>query len=217
MKALLRFFFSLLYHQFAFTYDLVSGAVSFNRWRDWVESVVPFIRGKRILELGHGPGHLQRLLLSRGWIPVAIDESPQMGRLALRNSDGAARLTRGLAQNLPFANNSFDTIVSTFPTEYIFDRATLEEAMRCLVDTGRLVVLPVALPKNRFLDWLYRITGESPSGATEVIESRLILPFQQAGFVVEAHNEELQSSTLLLVIADKQNLVEGRSDLENVS
>ncbi len=65
MKTLLRFFFRLLYHQFAFTYDLVAATVSLGRWKDWVLSVVPFIEGTRILEIGHGPGHLQRALLEQ--------------------------------------------------------------------------------------------------------------------------------------------------------
>jgi ubiquinone/menaquinone biosynthesis C-methylase UbiE len=85
VKSILRLFFRLLYHQFAFTYDLVAAAVSFNHWKDWVLSVVPFIDGDRVLEIGHGPGHLQRVLLSRGLIAVGIDESAQMGHIAKRN------------------------------------------------------------------------------------------------------------------------------------
>src|SRR6266540_6656752 len=85
VKTILRFFFRLLYHQFAFTYDLVAATVSFNRWKDWVMSVIPFIKGNRILEIGHGPGHLQRILLSRNLVTVGIDESAQMGHLAKRN------------------------------------------------------------------------------------------------------------------------------------
>src|SRR5512139_2335915 len=85
MKTLLRLFFRLLYHEFAFTYDLVAATVSFNRWKDWVMSALPFIEGRRVLEIGHGPGHLQRVLLSRGLVAVGIDESAQMGRLAQRN------------------------------------------------------------------------------------------------------------------------------------
>src|SRR5262245_18844066 len=150
MKALLRFFFRLLYHQFAFTYDLVAAAVSFNRWKDWVMSVIPFIEGNRILEMGHGPGHLQRILLTlrsnsgrdRNLFTVGIDESAQMGHLAKRNLTRQAsssynnpldvayaqiNLTRGVAQFLPFSNASFDTIIATFPTEYITDPNTLSE------------------------------------------------------------------------------------------
>ena len=204
MKALLRLFFKLLYHEFAFTYDLVAAAVSFNRWKDWTREILPLIEGTRILELGHGPGHLQRLLRRDGWFAVGIDESPQMGRLARRNTKGDANLTRGLAQQLPFASGSFDTIVSTFPTEYIFDPRTLAEARRCLMDRGRLTVLPVAMPKSRVLEWLYKVTGEAPSESEEIVKKKLKEPFDRAGFSTEIKIVELRSSRLLIIIAEKR-------------
>lgn len=206
VKALLRLFFKLLYHQLAFTYDLVSAAVSFNRWRDWVESVIPFIEGNRVLELGHGPGHLQRILLSRGLVAVAIDESYQMGLMAKRNTRGSARLVRGLVQELPFQGAAFDTIVSTFPTEYIFDARTLSEAGRCLSGGGTLIALPVAMPKNRFLEWLFKVTGESPSEAEAVVKQRLLDPFLKAGFDSKLQIVELRSSQLFIIIARRNHV-----------
>ena len=68
----MRVFFHLLYHPFAFTYDLVAAVVSFGQWKNWGQSILPFIDGTRILELGHGPGHLQRFLLDLKLDPVAI-------------------------------------------------------------------------------------------------------------------------------------------------
>jgi ubiquinone/menaquinone biosynthesis C-methylase UbiE len=90
VKTILRFFFKLLYHQFAFAYDLVAATVSLGRWKDWVMSILPFVEGPRVLEIGFGPGHLQRRLLQRGLIAVGIDESPQMARLAKRNLTGTS-------------------------------------------------------------------------------------------------------------------------------
>jgi len=221
VKTILRLFFRLLYHQFAFTYDLVAATVSFNRWKSWVMSVIQFIEGKRILEIGHGPGHLQRLLLSRNLFAVGIDESAQMGRLAKRNLMHQAsslsavsqnnslndsvytqfNLIRGLAQHLPFPNASFDSIVATFPTEYITDPHTLAEVKRCLSDNGRLIVLPVALPKNPFLDWLFKITHQSPMEAIEVVKAKLKEPFVAAGFESEVKVLDVKSGILLLVLA----------------
>ena len=221
MKTILRFFFRLLYHQFAFTYDLVAATVSFNRWKDWVLSVIPFIEGNRVLEIGHGPGHLQRILLSRNLFTVGIDESAQMGRLAKRNltrfSDPGTNyisklndqhlaytqinLTRGIAQQLPFPNESFDTIVATFPTEYITDPRTLTEVKRCLSNGGRLIVLPAALPKNPFLDWLFKITHQSPTEAIEVVKTKLKEPFVVAGFESEVKVLDVKSGILLVVLA----------------
>jgi ubiquinone/menaquinone biosynthesis C-methylase UbiE len=229
VKTILRFFFRLLYHQFAFTYDLVAATVSFNRWKDWVMSVVPFIEGNRILEIGHGPGHLQRILLTlrrssgqdRNLFAVGIDESVQMGRLARRNlaryfaaepnnhsidpylAYTQANLTRGIAQQLPFSGETFDTIVTTFPTEYISDPDTLSEVRRCLTGQGRLIVLPVALPKNPFLDWLFRVTHQSPAEAVEIVKAKLIEPFAAAGFRTEIQTLDVKSGTLLIVLAQR--------------
>lgn len=204
IQRFMRFFFNLLYHPFAFTYDLVAWVVSFGRWNDWVFSIVPFIKGTRILELGHGPGHLQRILLSRGLFAVALDESKQMGRLAKHRLGDSANLTRGLAQSLPYANETFESIVSTFPSEYIFDPRTLSEVRRVLRSRGRLIVLPVAFPKNLFLRWLYKVTGESPSDINGFIQHRLQRPFVDANFHAEVETIEVKSSTLLFVIAEKE-------------
>lgn len=218
MKTFLRFFFRLLYHQFAFTYDLVAATVSFDRWKDWVMSVAPFIEGNRILEMGHGPGHLQRILLSRNLISVGIDESAQMGRLAKRNlrrrasspyrapSDNSyaqTNLVRGIAQRLPFPNEGFDTIVATFPTEYITDVETLAEVKRCLANDGRLIVLPAALPKNRFLDWLFRVTHQSPVEAIDVVKTKFKEPFVKAGFKTQIEMLDMKSGVLFIVLANK--------------
>ncbi len=210
VKPILRLFFRLLYHQFAFTYDLVAAAVSFNRWKDWVVSVLPFIEGERILEIGHGPGHLQRILRSRNLVAVGIDESAQMGRLAKRNlmhrpAFAQVNLTRGVGQYLPFPNGSFDTVIATFPSEYITDPNTLAEVKRCLLNGGRLIVLPVALPKNRFLDWLFKVTNQSPVEALEVIEARLKEPFAAAGFQTKVETLDVRSGILLIVLARKHS------------
>ncbi len=204
IQRFMRFFFHLLYHPLAFTYDLVAAIVSFGGWKDWILSILPFIAGTRILELGHGPGHLQRILLNRGLFAAAIDESAQMGTLAKRRLGNAHKLTRALTQKIPFASESFDSILSTFPSEYIFDMQTLSEAHRVLRNGGRLIVLPVAIPKSRFLRWLYKITGESPSDLTESVRSRITRPFLDAGFGVEVEIVEVKSSTLLVVVAQKE-------------
>jgi ubiquinone/menaquinone biosynthesis C-methylase UbiE len=240
VKSLLRLFFRLLYHQFAFSYDLVAAAVSFNRWNDWVASVIPFIEGRQVLEVGHGPGHLQRVLRSRGLLAIGIDESPQMGRLAQRNLKDTAgpptprsrgtsveaglperpgspssrrssqisytqtNLVRGVAQHLPFPNESFDTILATFPSEYINDPNTLAEIRRCLSSTGRTIVLPVALPSNRFLDWLFKVTDQRPVEALDLIRAKLEEPFLAANFETEIKTLDVKSGLLLVVVATKK-------------
>ena len=203
IQRFMRVFFHLLYHPFAFAYDLVAAAVSFGKWKNWIQAVLPFIEGTRIFELGHGPGHLQRILLDLNLDPVAMDESAQMGILAKRNIGNLHKLTRGLAQQLPFANNSFDCVVSTFPTEYIFNAQTLSEIGRCLSDGGRLIILPVAWPKSGFLKWLYRVTGENPVDGQASTQAKMQEPFINADFETKIEIVELQSSTLMIIVANK--------------
>lgn len=223
MKTLLRFFFRLLYHQFAFTYDLVAATVSLGRWKDWVLSVLLFIQGARILEIGHGPGHLQRALLERNLLAFGLDESTQMGRLARYNltrflqskidkNDHVGytqiNLTRGVSQTLPFPAESFDTIVSTFPSEYIFDPKTLAEAQRVLTPNGRFIILPGATIMgrgvlDRAMALLFRVTGETPPHLAEMLQARTKRPFATAGFHVEFHEVEVGSSMVFILVATK--------------
>lgn len=233
LKTLLRHFFHLLYHQFAFTYDLVAATVSLNRWKDWGMSVIPFIAGTRILEIGHGPGHLQCAFLNQGLVAVGVDESPQMGHLAKRNlargslsqvhtattqnthppqpAYARANLTRGLAQHLPFPNEVFDTVVATFPAEYIFDPETLREAQRVLVPSGRFVILPGALLTgrgiwDRLMAWVFRLTGQTPPNLSEIIHERSKEHFAEAGFQVETHEITVKSSLVFMILAIKIKL-----------
>lgn len=203
-RRFMRLFYHLLYHPFAFTYDLVAWFVSFGKWKDWVYSVIPHLNGTLILELGHGPGHLQRLLLDRGLVPVAIDESTQMGTLAKRRLGSSQKLTRGLTQALPYASETFDSIVSTFPSEYIFDPDTLSEAKRTLRKDGVFIVMPGALPHNRFLKWLYKVTGESPDAITDALIERAVQPFLKAGFQTEVNIiDQSPNATLIIIVAKK--------------
>ena len=201
MRRFMRFFYFLLYHPLAFTYDLVAWVVSFGKWNDWVLSIFPLIEGTRILELGHGPGHLQRFLLDRGLSPAALDESTQMGRLAKRRLGGKHKLARGLAQSLPFPTDHFDTVVSTFPSEYIFEAETLAEIRRVITPAGRLVILPVAFPSNGFLKWLYKVTGETPEELDNALKERVQQAFEKAGFEMEAQVKETKESRLVILLA----------------
>jgi ubiquinone/menaquinone biosynthesis C-methylase UbiE len=206
MKLFQRFmqvFFDLLYHPFAFTYDLVATVVSFGQWKNWASSIIPFIEGTRILELGHGPGHLQRILLNSGMVAVAIDESASMGILAKRRLGASPRLARALAQKIPFASKSFDSIISTFPTNYIFEMQTLSEAHRILRSSGRLIILLGAWPRNPLLGLLFKITGESPSESFRSIKSKIAETLAQANFSSEVQLVEVKSASLLVVVARK--------------
>jgi ubiquinone/menaquinone biosynthesis C-methylase UbiE len=207
---LLRPIFYLLYHQFAWTYDFVAAVVSLGRWNDWVHGILPYVEGPRVLELGHGPGHLQVVLNKKGFQVFGLDGSRFMGRQAhhrLRKKGFVPRLSHGYAQDLPFASAAFETVAATFPAEYILDARTLTEAQRVLVPGGRLVILPLAWitgrrPLERLAAWLFRVTGEV-SGPPGYIHPTVKDRFTHAGFEVRSETVEQKGSVLLVILARK--------------
>ena len=208
LLSLFRLFFHLLYHEFAWTYDLVAAAVSLGRWKDWVLSALPYLNG-RVLEIGYGPGHLQIALRQRGLPVFGLDESRQMSRQArrrLRRKGFPVQLTRGYAQHLPFQANAFDTVVATFPAEYIFDGQTLTETRRVLAPGGRLVLLPTAwITGNGVLDrlaaGLFRVTGQA--GAIEATLPGTEARIRACGLAVRHELIELRGSRVLVISATK--------------
>jgi ubiquinone/menaquinone biosynthesis C-methylase UbiE len=208
LTGFLRIFFRLLYHSFAWSYDVVAWIVSLGRWNTWISSVIPFIEGRRVLELGHGPGHLQADLAGAGILAFGLDESRQMGRQAYRRLKRITqpKLTRGRAENLPFPSSAFDTVVSTFPSEYIVLPETLREILRILAPGGRLVILLAAWFSGkgwleRAAAFLFKVTGQVPSSNNQFQD--LLRPFTAAGYSARLEWKDIQSNRLLVVIAEK--------------
>jgi ubiquinone/menaquinone biosynthesis C-methylase UbiE len=211
LRRFLRLFFRHFYHGFAWTYDFVAATVSIGRWNDWVECAIPYVEGNRILEIGHGPGHLQYLLRQRCLgIVIGLDESPQMLRMAAHRLEDAGysnlNLSRGLAQSLPFRTHYFDTVVSTFPAEYIFGQETLQEVRRVLADGGRFIMLPAAWiigakAVDRVAAWLFRATDQAPRIPADILAERLRGPLEDAGFMPDFETVRVKSSEVLVVIA----------------
>jgi ubiquinone/menaquinone biosynthesis C-methylase UbiE len=208
MQSLLRLFFKLLYHQMAWTYDLVARLVSLGRWNGWVQSVLPFLDG-RILEIGFGPGHLQLALQERGRPVFGLDESRQMARQAsrrLHRKGYPANVVRGDARQLPFLNAAFNRVAATFPTDYIFEADTLREIRRVLVPGGKLVIAPSAWITGKRLDerlaaGLFRVTGQA--GVLEAVLPGIKRRLEQSGFEVRHELVELPGSRVLVIMATK--------------
>ena len=206
-RRLITFGFHLLYHQFAFAYDTVAWLVSLGQWQAWGRTALRRVRGPRVLEIGHGPGHLLIALARSGQLrPIGIDLSPQMIRLAQRNTRKAgvnAPQAQCRVQALPFRSGEFDSVVATFPSDYIADVAALREVQRVTNERGRLIVVFGAQligrePSKRLIEWLYRLTGqrEAKFDAEESI-------FDRVGMPARIETETVGASTVTLIVAEK--------------
>ncbi len=206
---LVKFGFRLLYNEMAFTYDLVSKAVSLGRWRCWQRTALGFLERayeSPLLELAHGTGDLQLDLHARGYQSVGFDLSADMGRITRRKltrQGVRVRLVRGDAQALPFADGDFPAIVCTFPTPFILQPDTLAEVYRVLQPGGRLVVVPSGMltgrtPTEGFIEWLYEITGQRDGSMNTFVDA-----FEAAGFQAELHYVPCPQSVAVVVVARK--------------
>jgi ubiquinone/menaquinone biosynthesis C-methylase UbiE len=145
-------------------------------------------------------------------LAVGLDASPQMlaiTRRKLAHAGQPGRLVRAVAQALPFSATSFDSVVAIFPTEYIFDGATLAEVQRVLRPGGRLVVALAASFSDdglyqRLVDLLYRLTlqrspREQLAGPPKsLLGGRL----EELGFAVAERWQPVDRNQVHLVIAE---------------
>jgi ubiquinone/menaquinone biosynthesis C-methylase UbiE len=147
---------------------------------------------------------------------VGLDASRQMLTLAMRRSQPTGRTIRlllGKAQRLPFESGSFQSVLSTFPSTYILESATLNEIRRVLAEDGRLVIVDSArLTHSDLYAYLislaYRLvfptaeaTDPDHSSYRDHLYTRVL---EQAGFVVEAHTEQIRQSQVMVFVAHRR-------------
>ena len=203
---LIRFAFWVLYNPLAWAYDGVSQAVSLGHWRDWQRMALPELRGAQVLELAFGTGNVLLDLHKARYRPVGLDLSSAMTRITRRKLCGhgiAIPLVRGRAQRLPFAPSSFDSVLCTFPTEFIVAPDTLSEIARVLRPAGRAVIVVMTrLLENslwcRVLEWLYQITGQR--GPVPDLEPQLAA----LGLDYQAMWKAVDGSAVLLAVIERQ-------------
>ena len=140
-----KLLFETLYKN-AYLYRFASSIPFAGQWRVWQRLVLSRLHGHTVLELGCGLGDLLADMSEAGYLCHAVEQSPQMVKatretLQRRKLDKKATVIQGSSQHLPFSNDSFDTVVSTFPSEYIYDPDTIAEVARVLRPGGRFIVV----------------------------------------------------------------------------
>jgi len=130
----------------------VDGAYNAHYDRPAMLDLIGDVAGRRILDVGCGPGFYAEELVRRGAEVVAIDTSPKMLTLARRRLKGRAVLQQAdLAGRLPFPDQDFDDVVCALVIHHLADReAALREIYRVLRPGGRLLLSTT----HPTMDWL---------------------------------------------------------------
>jgi len=164
-------------------------------------SLLPDVKGKRVLDAGCGPGSYSEWLVAHGAEVVAIDVSPKMVQLAKQRLGTRAEVRQAdLSKPLDFLEDeSFDLVLCPLVLDYIKDwESVFTEFHRILRESG-LLIFSVGHP---FMEFVLR--SRRNYFATELVEtdwtgfdicvrmssyrrplSAMISPLARAGFVVE--------------------------------
>ncbi|MFL6733423.1 MAG: class I SAM-dependent methyltransferase [Sphingomicrobium sp.] len=120
------------------------------RYRDRVLQLVGLADGQAVLDVGCGTGTLAisaRRIAGFSGCVAAIDASPEMiarAKTKAMNAGAAIDFRQGTAQELPFADASFDVVLSTTVIHCLPETlraASFEEMARVLKPGGRLLLI----------------------------------------------------------------------------
>ena len=156
-----------LFARIARRYDFLNDLQSFGLHRRWKRQVVDLAKiapGTRALDLCCGTGDITFALAQRGATAIGLDFSPQMLEVAEDRSrkqkagnrteipQSAIRnpqFVQGDAQQLPFAENSFDIVTIGYGLRNLtsWERG-VEEMFRVARPGARLIVLDFGKPPN---------------------------------------------------------------------
>jgi len=160
---------------------------------DQLEQELGDARHARLLDLGCGGGHVSYRMAPLVQAVIACDVTPSMLATVQRTATerGLTNITvqQASAEQLPFADNSFDMVVARFTTHHWQDRdAGLREARRVLKTGGRAIFIDVIAAESALHDsWLQ--TMELPRDVSHVRNYRVsewISALVASGFSVDS-------------------------------
>lgn len=145
-----------LFAGIAARYDLINDLQSFGLHRLWKRKIVRLARpksGEHALDLCCGTGDIAFALARKGAGVTGLDFSEPMLQVArARNSKRAGqnpKFLQGDAQQIPFAENSFDIVTVGYGLRNLSSYETgLREMQRVAKPGGRLLVLDFGKPDN---------------------------------------------------------------------
>ncbi len=149
-------------------YELLAEVLSFAQNGRWQRAAVGHItpsRPTRVLDVATGTTRIARLLAADSDAAVVgVDLSEEMLRqgvahLARAGQEHRIRLVNGRAEQLPFADKTFDAATFSYLLRYVADpEATLRELARVMAPGSPVASLEFSVPPARLwhgLWWLY--------------------------------------------------------------
>ncbi|NRA02778.1 MAG: methyltransferase domain-containing protein [Myxococcales bacterium] len=139
-------------------------------WKNWLKRAIPEIKGPRVLEVSFGTGYLMSRYADK-FDTYGIDYNAHMLTTTadnLKEKGLSAHLSRGDVEQLPYADESFNTIVDTMAfSGYPDAEKALSEIMRVLKHEGKLVLIDFDHPNDG--NWLGSAVAKSWEAGGDII------------------------------------------------
>lgn len=141
-----------LYSSWPWFYKNLCELLSVGQWEKWQNKIFDDISGKKILEIGVGPGQLLIRMVKKGYKPTGIEISPHMAheaRTTVKKAGLDIDIIHASVYKMPFEDSSFDSIVMTFVMGEIDDLVkAIREMKRVLKKGGRIVSISGGFPQD---------------------------------------------------------------------
>lgn len=153
------------YHAWPRFYDGVTQLLSIGQWEKWQDRIFDDLTGKRILEIGVGPGKLLLRLAKKGYIVTGIELRRGMAyeaRKRIKQAGFDIDILHQSVYKLPFKDETFDCVVLTFILAEIDDLdKSIEEIKRVLKKDGKAIIIAGGMPEdnNIIARILFRMVG----------------------------------------------------------
>jgi len=137
--------------------------IVFPLWKRWIKKVIPYIEGKKILEVSFGSGYLMTQYATNDLDIYGIDYNEKMLEIASKKMSSkkiSTKLSRANVEILPFSDNTFDTVINTMAfTGYPNGDKAMAEFKRVLKEDGKLLLVDFDYPDNRnlFGYWIVKL------------------------------------------------------------
>jgi demethylmenaquinone methyltransferase / 2-methoxy-6-polyprenyl-1,4-benzoquinol methylase len=147
-------------------YDRMNRLMTFgldNWWRQIVVRQINPAPDATMLDIGSGTGPFLPILRQHAphGIAIGADFVLPMMQSGLHRIDDRSAFVCADAQQLPFADNTFDTVTAGFVIRNVSDiDACFREVLRITKPGGRFAILEVARPQSAVVRWGHRVYFE---------------------------------------------------------
>jgi demethylmenaquinone methyltransferase/2-methoxy-6-polyprenyl-1,4-benzoquinol methylase len=140
----MRFFTSIN----ADSYDLISRLATFGQDIAWKHEIIRVVsHHSHILDLACGTGILSSMLAKRGKSVAGLDLTFEY-LLTLKHKLKKMPIAQGTAEVLPYRDDSFDAIVSSYLAKYVDVQKVIDECWRVLRPGGIVVFHDFTYPRG---------------------------------------------------------------------